>query len=307
MGGRSYRATQYNRALDASRQVGSLMKPFVYLAALETRSPMGASYNPLSLIDDSPFTHEYEGQSWSPQNYSRTHEGPVPMYYALKNSLNIATARLGLDIGLENIIEVSRRAGIRSEMTPLPSLTLGAFEIKPFEMVESYSTLANMGVHKKVHVIESVESLTGRQIYTSNHEIHHAFSPLTAASIVSMLKEAMRTGTGRLAHLRGFTRPSAGKTGTTSDTKDAWFVGFTPHTLTLTWVGYDDNTSSDLTGASGALPLWIEYMRAATAHEPFEDFKWPHGVEPRRISQREIQRLIPQARDFELVETELIF
>lgn len=308
VGGRRYVQTQYNRILDGHRQVGSVMKPFVYLAAFEGRQPDGSPYLPTTLIEDSPFTYSYEGQKWSPRNYTREHYGPVPLFYALKNSLNLATAKLGLEVGLDNIIDVARRAGVTSTMKAYPSLTLGAFEIRAYEVAQAYATIARFGLRRALHSVTLVENLEGDEIFTFNSEPEAEISPTAAAVLVGMMKENLTTGTGRLASLRGFSRPAAGKTGTTSDAKDSWYAGFTPSTLAVAWTGYDDNTPSGLTGASGALPLWIEFMKPYTEREPEGDFAWPEGTEVKRFSADEIRRMLPpNANDYEIKDTELIF
>jgi penicillin-binding protein 1B len=308
VGGRKYQQTQYNRILDGHRQVGSVMKPFVYLAAFEGRRPDGSPYEATTLIDDIPFTYSYEGQKWSPKNYTKEHYGSVPMFYALKNSLNMSTAKLGLEVGLDNIIDVARRAGVTSEMKPFPSLTLGAFEIRAYEVAQAYATIARFGLRKTLHSVTLVENLNGDEIFTFNTEPEAEISPTAAAVLIGVMKENLLTGTGRLALLRGFTRPAAGKTGTTSDAKDTWYAGFTPSTLAVAWTGYDDNTPSGLTGASGALPLWVDFMKPFTEREPIGDFKWPEGVELRKFSAEEMRKMLPaNAADYEIKETELIF
>ena len=280
VGGRGYLQTQFNRILDGKRQVGSIMKPFVYLAALEARTPEGESYSPNFLLLDEPFTHKYEGQSWSPQNYDKKFRGEVPLHYSLKKSLNVPTAKLGIEVGLSNIIDVAQRAGIQSPMLKLPSLTLGAFEITPLEIAQSYLPIARMGTSLKLHTISQVNSLSGEIIYENPRKIELVFSPHTIADLVFMMQESLDSGTAQLARQLGFQNIAAGKTGTTSNTKDAWFAGFTSQILTVTWVGYDDNASSELTGASGALPLWTHFMKQQMKFYPEEDFHWPEGYEP---------------------------
>ena len=300
VGGRHYSKTQFNRVLDGNRQVGSVMKPFVYLTALENEDENGDSYTAESILSDEKFTHEYEGQSWTPRNYDKKTRGDVPVYYALKSSLNIPTAKLGLQVGLENIIDVARRAGITSDMKPFPSLTLGAFEIRPLEVAQSYQTIANFGLKRNVHTIERIENMDGEVIFEQDAEPELNFAPTVVGQLVSMMQQTVDSGTARLARLRGFDRMAAGKTGTTSDTKDAWFAGFTPNTLTVTWTGYDDNTPSGLTGASGALPLWIEYMKAFEAKYPESDFLWPEGLESKRTILFEPDPERPQDIEIEL-------
>jgi penicillin-binding protein 1B len=311
VGGREFRKTQYNHILDAHRQVGSVMKPLVYLTALESRGVDGESYNPLTIIEDIPFTHKYDGQSWTPKNYTKEQYGKVPLYYALKNSLNISTAKLGIDIGLDNILEVAKRAGIKSQLDPVPSLSLGAFELYPKEVAEAYLTIARMGRHLPLSYIRSVETLNGNKIWVENKTESVEFNENKVAVLIGMLKETFKSGTARIAKLWGFEKIAAGKTGTTSDTKDAWFMGFTPQILTVTWVGYGDNTPTGLTGASGALPLWVKYMSSVTKKYENTDFKWPSGVKIKSYTKDDLNSLFEKRPekldDNDIVDTELVF
>ena len=301
VGGRQYVKTQFNRVLDAHRQVGSIMKPFVFLAALEGHDARAERLNPLTKIDDLPFVYEYEGQKWAPQNYTKEYNGSVPLYYALKMSLNAATAKLGLQTGLNNVIDVARRAGIaKSEMKSYPALTLGAFEIYPWEVATAYLTLARLGNRIPLQFIRTIESADGNPIYVNSPSAEQVFSPETTATLVSMMKQTLTTGTARLATLSGFSRPAAGKTGTTSDLKDTWFAGFTPQILTITWTGYDDNTPTTLTGATGALPLWIEFMKSASARESTDDFPWPKDMQKIKVSRDQIPTLISHPAPYEI-------
>lgn len=306
VGGRQYLKTQYNRVLDGHRQVGSVMKPFVYLAAFESGGPDDETYSPVSMLEDAPFTYKYEGQKWTPHNYTKDYAGTIPFFYALKNSLNVPTAKLGIAIGLDKIVDIAHRAGIVSEMKPFPSLTLGAFEIRPFELADAYSTIARFGSRQPIYTTSLVEDLSGNEIYKHELETKDVIDPKPVAELIGMMRQNLLTGTGRLASLRGFTRPAAGKTGTTSDTKDTWYVGFTPTVLTVTWMGYDDNTPTGLTGASGALPMWVDFMQQYTDKDPETDFAWPDDVEVKTYSADEIKELIPKPAEYELVDTQLV-
>jgi penicillin-binding protein 1B len=282
VGGRRFVRSQFNRVLSGNRQVGSIMKPFVVLAAL--LNPPVENLNPLTVLSDQSFKHRYEGQVWAPTNYDRKFRGDVPLYVALKDSLNVPIAKLGIDTGLENIIEVATDAGVQSEMKPFPALTLGAFEIRPIEVAQSFSTIASLGIYRRIHTVQKVlvpDSAGSRSYSVENEHVNDPdvrWPATTTSVLVGMMKETLVSGTAASAVKWGYTQPAAGKTGTTSDTRDAWFVGFTPDQLVVTWAGYDDNTSSGLTGASGALPLWLEFMLKNPTHRPPRDFDWPEGT-----------------------------
>ena len=201
------------------------------------------------------------------------------MYYALAESLNAATASLGLEVGLDNIVDVARRMGVVSKVTALPSLTLGAFELYPWEVVQSYSTIANMGQLIPIKYINFVDNLTGDRVYDTKPAPEARAAAETVAELVGMMKQTFEVGTARGARLSGFTLPAGGKTGTTNDKKDAWFAGFTAHHEAVVWVGYDDNTPHGLTGGGGAVPIWTEYMKSYGATLPPDDFAWPSTVD----------------------------
>jgi penicillin-binding protein 1B len=272
VGGRDFASSPYNRAVESRRQVGSIFKPIVYLTALTS-----GVYTPLTLLDNSPFRYEWDKQIWEPQNYDQTFSRPVPFFYALKESMNVPTARLGIDVGLNNVIHTARELGVKSPLKSYPSLSLGAFEITPLEVVEVYNTLARMGRGRPLQIIKMVQNKQGDILYRSESLEEQRQPPLETAILVGMMKETLRTGTGQGSRWRGFNAHAAGKTGTTSDTKDTWFAGFTPDHNALVWVGYDDGTPLELTGASAALPIWTQYMRRIPHARG--DFAWPPGVE----------------------------
>lgn len=271
VGGRSHKKTQYNRVLESSRQVGSVFKPIVYLTALLTEP----GFNPMTPLNNAPFTYEYDNQSWSPTNYDEKFSGPVPAFYALKESMNVPTARLGVRAGLENIIQTARDLGIESELKPFPSLSLGAFELKPFEVLRAYTNIARFGNRTQLRMVRRVENQDGELIFEPQYINEQILSEQKIATLISMMKETMRTGTGKAARAYGFNYDSAGKTGTTSGYKDAWFAGFTPNHVAIVWTGYDDNTPVKLSGASGALPIWASYMKSMSTQFLNSDFSWP--------------------------------
>jgi penicillin-binding protein 1B len=279
VGGRGFTATQYNRATDAHRQVGSVMKPFVYLTAYEGMDSQGQPYTPLTLLADKPTTHKFENQVWTPKNFEGTYNGDVPMYYALKESLNAATVNLGMAIGVDNVIETAKRMGITSKLQPYPSVFLGAFEISPLEVLEAYGTVARFGQKTPLTMLAKVEDLNGRELYKFESKHEQVASPDAVAELIGTMKQTINSGTGRGAKLAGFIHPAAGKSGTTNDQKDAWFAGYTPAHVAIVWVGYDDNTPHHLTGGSGAVPIWTQYMKAYASSFAPTDFKWPEGTE----------------------------
>jgi penicillin-binding protein 1B len=310
VGGRSFKKSQYNRAIDSHRQVGSTMKPLVYLSALLYGGKNGEIFDPLSPVDDRKVTHKFDGQKWTPENYDHVYHGKVPLFYALKNSLNAPTASLGILVGLDKIISVAQTLGVTSPMQQLPSLSLGAFEIRPIEMLQVYLALAHLGDGHKPLLIDYIESAQGKKLLTYLPEPTNKIDAAACASLVSMLKQTLLSGTAKAVTLSGFTNPAAGKTGTTSDNKDTWFIGFTPHHLALVWTGYDNNTSSGLTGASGSVPIWIKYMKSYGSHFVADDFKWPENTEVKKITREDLiqKGIFPEnEKEDALTETLLVF
>lgn len=277
IGGRDFRSTQFNRVSDSRRQIGSTVKPFVYLPAM-------ATHEPTSEVLDEPFEWKTGRQVWKPKNYDGKTFGMIPYFFALAESLNIATAKVGQEIGLDKVAETLKNAGIRANIPSLPSLTLGALELSPLDVAQAYSTLARMGDGDQVHTLTRVEDLNGAVLFArKDHEEFH-LDPIASAQVIGMLQQSLTVGTARAAFLAGLQGAFAGKTGTTSDTKDAWFAGFSPRLLTVVWVGFDDNTVMGLTGAGAALPVWIQVMQGARKLFADQDFQWPEGVQTKSVS-----------------------
>jgi penicillin-binding protein 1B len=273
-------------------------------------SGSGDAVTPLTVLHDEKFSYRYQGQVWTPRNYDNKFRGKVPAYYALKESLNVPTAQLGLKVGLQNIVEVAHRAGIDSQLEALPSLTLGAFELKPVELTKAYLAIMRMGSKIDPQLLLKVQTQKGEVLLDRTGESsERVFAPDVAAVLVGMMKNTLRTGTAKAAEILGFHGVGAGKTGTTSDTKDAWFIGSTPKVLTLVWVGYDNNALSGLTGASGALPLWVRFMTQAfpDASDAPVDFAWPEGVKPHRVEAAELAPLFDGLPESEVGGVELVF
>lgn len=289
VGGRNFRKTQYNRAVESRRQVGSVMKPLVYLTALTHKDANGDLRSPTTILKDEKHTYRYEGQRWSPENYDRKFRGEVPLFAALKDSLNAPTVALGMEVGLNEIIETARSFGIASTLKPVPSLTLGAFEMTAPEVLRVATGLATFGRQPELSFIRRIRNAQGKVIYLHAPNPHQVSDPVPTAELVSIMKQAFTTGTATSAKAWGFKNPAAGKTGTTSGERDTWFMGFTPMRATVVWVGFDDGATTKLTGASGALPVWSSFMTKMTAGEPDTDFSWPEGTEIRTFSRDDLE------------------
>ncbi|MCC6278359.1 MAG: PBP1A family penicillin-binding protein [Oligoflexia bacterium] len=278
VGGRSYSETQLNRAIQSQRQVGSIFKPFVYLAAFTQNDPAGNPYTPLTQVQDEPFTLNYDKQTWSPENYENEYFGQVPIFVAIEKSLNAATAHVAQQIGIDKVIDGARKAGIDSPMMAVPSVALGAATLTPFEVLQAYSTLSRMGSYLPLTFILEVKNATGETLYKYEPTATEALDAIATRQTVSLMEGVMDRGTGRAIRANGFSIPAAGKTGTTNDTKDAWFGGFTPEHAAVVWVGFDQPKSTGLTGASGAVPIWSLYIKKFGAHLPETDFPVPEGA-----------------------------
>ncbi|MDB6084329.1 MAG: penicillin-binding protein [Gammaproteobacteria bacterium] len=257
VGGREVGTDGFNRALDARRPIGSLVKPAVYLAALET-----GRYNAATLIEDAPVELKLgDGSVWAPQNFEHQIYGRVPMARALAESMNLATVRLGLDIGLPRVVDTLERLGLETPPTLNPSLLLGTVEMTPLEVVQVYTSLANGGFRARLRAVHAVLDEHGRPLKSFKVQVEAAAPPAAVYQLDRMLMLVTTRGTGRDAAARlprGLV--VAGKTGTSSDTRDSWFAGFTGSYVAVAWVGYDDNRPTGLTGAAGALPVWADTL-----------------------------------------------
>src|SRR5260221_2963170 len=257
VGGRDVGTDGFNRALDARRPIGSLVKPAVYLTALET-----GRYKAARVIEDAPIELKLgDGSIWAPQNFEHQVYGRVPMARALAESMNLATVRLGLDIGLPKVAETLQRLGLETPATLNPSLLLGTVEMTPLEVVQVYTSLANGGYRARLRAVRAVLDEQGRPLKSFKVQIEEAAPPAAVYQLDRMLTLVTTRGTGRNAAAR-LPRGTvvAGKTGTSSDTRDSWFAGFTGSYVSVAWVGYDDNRVTGLTGAIGALPVWADTL-----------------------------------------------
>ncbi len=291
VGGRSYQESQFNRVTQARRQPGSVFKPLVYLAAYESEEKTDERrFLPTSRLEDTPFLWSYEGGDWSPANYKGEYHGEVSLRQALEQSLNSATARLAQEVGLEKIHDVALRLGFPNDLPAVPSLVLGSVEVTPLEVARAFAAIANVGFRTEVLSIRAVIDGEGKPLVRNTMHAAQAVSPRVAYLVTSLMEGVLDHGTGRGARLAGLTVPAAGKTGTTNEGRDAWFVGFTPDLLTVVWVGFDREIPLGLSGAQAALPLWVDFMKAATADRPATAFLIPPGIETATIDPRTGQR-----------------
>jgi penicillin-binding protein 1B len=285
VGGRDYQASQFNRVTQAHRQPGSVFKPIVYLTALtREREHRDGRFLPTSTIQDEPFTWFWGDQAWSPGNYKDKYYGTVTLRRALEQSLNAATARVAKSVGLKSIRDTAQRLGFVSPLPLYPSLVLGSAEVTPLEVAVAFSTLANQGVRVKPLPIMRIANQEGETLERRALDVEQVILPEDAYMITHMMEGVIERGTGREIRKRGFTLPAAGKTGTTNDYGDAWFVGYTPDLVVVVWVGFDHRESLNLSGGQAALPIWTEFMKRATVGRSAACFVPPSGVRLRRSS-----------------------
>lgn len=248
----------FNRALDALRPIGSLVKPAIYLAALERPS----QYTLTSFLEDQPFSVKgQDGQVWSPQNYDRKSHGTVYLYQGLVHSYNLSSAKLGLELGVPNVLKTLERLGVARKWPAYPSMLLGAGALTPMEVAGMYQTVANGGFNTPLRGIRSVLTADGEPLKRYPYQIQQRFDAGAIYLLQNAMQRTMREGTGRSVYSR---LPSslalAGKTGTSNDSRDSWFAGFSQDLLAVVWLGRDDNGPTPLTGASGALQVWTDFM-----------------------------------------------
>jgi penicillin-binding protein 1B len=253
VGGREAGYDGFNRAIDAKRPMGSLVKPFIYLAALET-----GRYNATTVVEDAPLEIKLtRGKVWKPENYTRQTYGPVPLVRALADSLNLATVNVGMDVGLDNVTRTLERFGLENDPAKVPSMLLGSVDASPLEVAQLYNGLANGGFRTPLRAVRAVISADGKPLKAFPVEVVPVAEADAVYQIDQMLEQVMLRGTGRAARA---VLPAelvvAGKSGTSSDLRDSWFAGFSGSHLAVVWVGYDDNQVTGYTGTSGALPVW---------------------------------------------------
>jgi penicillin-binding protein 1B len=279
VGGRDYAQSQYNRAALARRQPGSAFKPFVYLSALRRHGKDEPALTAASLVDDVPVVLQVGNDTWSPRNYNDHYEGRVTVRRALEQSLNAATVRVGQVVGLPEVIETAREMGFDGDLAPVPAMTLGAFEATPLELARAYLPFANGGLRPPgVVAVRAVRDRDGDVAPNNAAETTPVITPAEAYLVTSLLEGVIQTGTGAPARGVAAADAVAGKTGTTNDGRDAWFVGYTPRLVVAVWVGFDGSDTHGLSGAEAALPIWTDFMREAVAAYPQPAFPVPAGI-----------------------------
>jgi penicillin-binding protein 1B len=289
VGGQNFRISQFNRALYSKRQIGSLIKPLVYLAGLQNGLKDESKVTPTTTLNDQPFEWKYDRdkKTWKPVNYDKKFHGEIPYFYALKESLNSPTAQIAHQVGIEKLIELAHTLGLSSDMTALPATSLGSSQHTPLEVLQTYSNLARLGDEIKLSFIEKAIDDSGKLIFEAkenNEPKPEIKSDRTkTAVLVGMMKETMHSGTAKYVTAAGYNKPSAGKTGTTSDGKDAWFAGFTPNVTAVVWIGFDQNLATALTGGGAAVPIWTNFMKQITESDSDSDFVWPENVEIKEV------------------------
>ncbi|MCP5324939.1 MAG: penicillin-binding protein 1B [Oceanospirillaceae bacterium] len=257
IGARNPRFFGFNRALDANRPVGSLAKPAVYLAALRSQQ-----YTLITPLDDAPVTVAgRSGTKWQPENYDKQNHGILPLYQAMATSLNQATARLGMTVGLDKVVQTFSDLGVQQELPKYPSILLGSFSLSPFEVAEMYQTLAASGFHTPLKAIRGVTTADGELLSRYGYQVEQSIDSDSAYLIQFAMQKVVSEGTGQYLLQRMPAELNlAGKTGTSDSQRDSWFAGFSGDKLAVTWVGRDDNKPMPLTGASGALRVWADTM-----------------------------------------------
>jgi len=303
VGGRSYNQSQYNRAIVSRRQPGSVFKPFVYLTAFEQAIRTGRTdVTPASITNDDPETFEFDDQVWTPENYEHEYDGPITFRHALARSRNLGTIHVAQAAGYDNVSAFWKKLGVGNPPKPYPSIALGVFEATPYEIATAYTLFPNGGtirpLRHMLRVISGGKDVTKKEPGNPREVAR----PDTTFLVTNMMRSVLNEGTAASARSMGFTLDAAGKTGTTNDLRDAWFVGFTPELLTVVWVGFDDNQPVGLSGARAALPIWTQFMRTALAGRASVPFEAPDGIsfvdidaETGKLATPRCPKIIPEA------------
>jgi penicillin-binding protein 1A len=283
VGGRSFAHSQFNRTKQAKRQAGSAFKPVVFLTAFEN------GFTPSDIILDAPIVLETgDGELWKPENYTQEFHGSTTLRDGLKYSRNIVAIKLAMKVGIPKIIERARSLGLRGALPEVYSLAIGSGEVSLWELVSMYSSFANAGIQVKPIYILSIENQQGKILETFTPDKKEVISEQLAYLLTTQLQSVLDGGTGYPARLWGFTRPAAGKTGTTDNTVDSWFIGYTPRIVAGVWCGFDDNYSlgPKQSGSVVALPIWTEFMKQILNDSTIVTFRVPDGVVTHEVCEK---------------------
>jgi penicillin-binding protein 1B len=278
VGGRSYNQSQYNRAVAARRQPGSVFKPFVYLAAFERiAAEQRSDITPATVFADEPTTFRDGDEDYTPANYQNQYDGPVTLRRALALSRNVVAIKLAEAVGYDQVANLWKKVGVGTPAQAVPSIALGVFEVTPIEMASAYTVFLNGGQMRPARALTRIVEGGSEQTLAAPKPVNVARADTTFL-VTNMMRSVLNEGTGASARTSGFSLDAAGKSGTTNDLRDAWFIGFTPELLTAVWVGLDDNQPIGLGGSQAALPIWTAFMRHALAGRPDQAFAVPEGV-----------------------------
>jgi penicillin-binding protein 1B len=316
VGGTDYASSQYNRITLAFRQPGSIFKPFVYAAALETAydldledpDPLAEPHEQslddpvitaLTTVMDAPKVFIYGGMPYEPNNYKNEYRGLVTVRRALEHSMNLATIRIAERIGFDRVAALAKRMGLNAKIQGYPSVAIGAFEVTPIELAGAYTAFANEGKLMEPHALRRVVAADGSELKTYNYPPRQVLRPEIAYLVTHLMEGVITHGTGAGVRTRGFKLPAAGKTGTS---RDGWFAGYTRDLLVITWVGFDDNRDLNLEGARSALPIWTDFMLKAYELQPASDavrapFAPPPGIEIVTIDADTLMRATPLCKN----------
>jgi len=307
VGGAHYGSSQYNRVTDGFRQPGSVFKPFVYAAALETAleaTLQGSdlqtdTITPLTLLMDAPVSFESSAGIYTPRNYRDEYNGIVTLRTAFERSLNVPAVELAELVGFDRVARFARRMGLNDRIQGYPSIALGAFEVTPLEIAGAYTAFANDGKRVEPRVLRQVVGADGHVLKDYREEPKEVLRPEVAYLMTNLMEGVINHGTGAGVRSRGFSLPAAGKTGTS---RDGWFAGYTKDLLVIVWVGFDDGRDLNLEGSRSALPIWTEFMKRAYEIHPVQNaaqmyFNPPAGIELVQIDYATLHRATPSCTD----------
>lgn len=278
VGGRGYGETQFNRAADARRQPGSAFKPFVLLAAMQQAAAGKGKVTLATTVSGEPISLPTREGMWTPANFEGKRYGVITVRRMIEDSVNTATVRLATEVGLPEVVSTARLAGFTSPLAPVPSLALGSFEVTPVELAYAYATLASGGIRYEPHPLDSIVGAKGEAVYSGKAGGVQAVDPRAAYLVSHALEGVLERGTAVSARAAGILFPVSGKTGTTDEYRDSWFVGYTPEVVCAVWVGTDSGKDTGLSGAAGALRIWTRFMKALYPASGPRALAVPQGV-----------------------------